>query len=109
MRISVLTGLFACTLVFVGGSASAETTIPVNESTTEKTVVELLSLQSGTALAVIDEAVKKEESPVEPVVIKHIVAKDETLSDIAKANNVEWQRIFDKNIALVDPNVIEVG
>ena len=112
MRKSVLTGLFACTLVFMGGSASAETTVINNETTTEKTVVELLSLQSDTALTVIEEAVKSEEKPVEPVepvVIKHVVAKDETLSDIAKANNLEWKRIFDKNTALADPNIIEVG
>lgn len=109
MRKSVLTGLFACTLVFLGGSASAESTVINNEITTEKTVVELLSLQNDTALTVIDEVVNGDEKPVEPVVIKHVVAKDETLSDIAKANNIEWQRIFDKNISLADPNVIEVG
>jgi len=109
MRLSVLTGLFACTLVCLGGSASAESTALVTETTTEKTVVELLSLPSDSALSVIDEAVKKDTQPVEPVVIKHIVAKDETLSDIAKANNIDWQRIFDKNTSLVDPNIIEVG
>lgn len=115
MRKSVLTGLFACTLVLAGGSVSAEPTILNNETTTEKTVVELLSLQSDSALAVIDEVVKKDEKPaepaepVEPVVIKHVVAKDETLSDIAKANNLEWKRIFDKNTNLADPNVIHVG
>jgi len=109
MRISVLTGLFACTLVFVGGSASAEPSVSVNEKTTEKTVVEILGLQNSTALAVIDSVVKKESTPPEPVVIKHVVAKDETLSDIAKANNIEWQRIFDKNTTLINPNVIDVG
>lgn len=109
MRISVITGLFACTLVFLGGSASAETLAPVNETTTDKTVVELLSLPSDSALTVIDKVVNKDVAPEEPVIIKHVVAKNETLSDIAKANNVEWQRIFDKNTALVDPNVIEVG
>lgn len=109
MRKSVLTGLFACTLVFLGGSASAESTVLNNETTTDKSVVELLSIQNDTALTVIDEVVNQEAKPVEPVMIKHVVAKNETLSDIAKANNIEWQRIFDKNITLVNPNVIEVG
>ncbi len=112
MRISVLTGLFACTLVLAGSSASAETTVLNNETTTEKTVVELLSIQSDTALAVIDEVVKSEEKPaepVEPVIVKHVVAKNETLSDIAKANSLEWKRIFDKNTTIANPNIIEVG
>lgn len=109
MRKSVLTGLFACTLVLAGGSASAESTVLNNQISTEKTVVELLTLESDTALSVIDEVVNKDVKPAEPIVIKHVVAKDETLSDIAKANNVEWQRIFDKNTTIADPNVIEVG
>lgn len=113
MRKSVLTGIFACTLVFIGGSAKAET-LPQEPTITnsEKTVAELLSVGPNTALTEIAEAVKLDQPVVntpEVLVMTHIVAKSETLSDIAKLYSVDWQRIFDKNINLSNPDVIDVG
>lgn len=37
------------------------------------------------------------------------VASGDTLSSIATANNTTWDRIFDKNIEISDPDIITVG
>jgi LysM repeat protein len=111
MRKSVLTGLFACAIVFAKAStASAETLNQEIKTNNDKTVVELLSFEPSNTLSVLTLAIieKPVEEPKAPEVVIHKVAKDETLSDIAKLHNVDWKRLFDKNINLADPDIIEV-
>jgi surface antigen len=114
MRKSVLTGIFACTLIFSGASAditSAEekiTNVPSDDEVVS--VIELLNTKSDSPLVVLtteqdDEAdVKEEKSPK-----KHVVSDDETLSSIAKQYKTTWQRLFYKNDAVKNPDVLEVG
>lgn len=45
----------------------------------------------------------------EPKPIIVIVKKGDTLSKIAKANEVEWKRLFDANEFIADPNIINPG
>ncbi len=111
MRKSVLTGIFACALVFAKAStANAETLNQEQQITNDKTVVELLTIDTNSALSALTYAAvdKPVEEPKAPELVVHKVTMNETLSDIAKQYNVDWKRIFDKNINLIDPDVIEI-
>lgn len=117
MRKSVLTGLFACTLVLVSSTASAsaltqEQTNQINETT----VVELLAIETKTTLVVLSEnealtrvVDAQPKVPEETKVTKHVVTENESLSDIAKMHDTTWNRLFDKNTTLENPDVISIG
>jgi surface antigen len=105
MRIAVLTGLFACVAVF--------------SVTTEKSSAAPLELlqnaKEPTVLAILDEVAGRAEPEVteialaEPIVQKHVLAAGETLTTVAENYGTTWQRLFYKNTAIVDPNIVAVG
>lgn len=106
MRLSVVTGVLACTLVLstnvLSSQASASTTLEVlQKKNDESTVVTMLSV-----LSVVEIKDIKEQKEVTPEAVKHVVKENETLTKIAKQYDIEWKRIFDKNAELEDPNVI---
>ncbi len=121
MRVAVLTGLFACALIFSFGSSSAsaqasKSTDPQIETTkTEKesdapNVIDLLKNEPIVALRVIsddEDTSQNEEDEVDTKV--HVVTENETLTIIAKQNDVSWKRLFDKNNQIKDPDYLEVG
>jgi surface antigen len=111
MRTAVITGLFAFVLVI--GLNSTKTSALSEETTNNqinKSVVAILSLETDSALKVIDEVTSEPENPVEPTPQqKYVVIKDDTLSMIAVKFGITWQRLYDKNVQLVDPNVLDVG
>lgn len=111
MRIAVLTGLLACTQIFAQATtiASAAPEIKILNNK-EQSVVSILSIESDTALSVITkQAVEEEEKVVEPQVQKHVVEDNESLITIAKQHGVSWNRLFDKNTNIENPDVISVG
>ncbi len=110
MRKSVLTGIFACTLFFGMGTSRASALN--QENTNDQTVVAMLaSTESVTALQVIEKVtqVADTELPEQPVMKKHIVTDNETLSIIAKTYETTWLRLFYKNIDIQDPDIISTG
>lgn len=113
MRKSVLTGIFACTLFLGMGTSRASALNQDNQEKTgdQRVVAILTSTDNVTALQVIDNVtqVADEVLPIEPIVKKHIVAENETLSLIAKTYNTTWQRLFYKNTNIEDPNIISQG
>lgn len=119
MRIAVLTGLFACTLILSVGSSTASAQVANSAITIEKSteavkepqsVIELLSVETETALKVLvaQEIVPPAPEP-QPVITKHVVTENETLSDIAKKYQTTWNRLYDKNTTLENPDLLTVG
>lgn len=53
---------------------------------------------------------KKEAEP-EPAPQPEVysVASGDSLSSIARAHNLEWRRLFDKNTQIADPNILSIG
>ncbi len=123
MRIAVLTGLFACTLILSLSTATASAQTAESATQTEVTqennqlrqsVVDILSAGGEqTILKVLTSeevvAQNEQENPPTPVEIKHVVTENETLSDIAKKYTTEWKRIYDKNQSIADPDLLTVG
>jgi surface antigen len=122
MRIAVLTGLFACALIFTVGTntseaLSADQVLKAENSKqidteidAEPTVVALLSLTSESNLKVlVDGAEEPADQAPTPQPIKHVVTENETLTDIAKKYETTWKRIFDKNTQIENPDIVTVG
>ncbi len=115
MRTAIMTVLFACALVFVHNVPAVNAAPQVLENEKSETIVVGLIVQLNNKdtdkkiAELLQEDSVTESQPVEPVAKVHTVAENETLISIAKLYDVEWTRIFDKNITLVNPNIINVG
>lgn len=101
-----LAAVFMCTVftVFTSQSVSAEA---------DKKIIEIDQTLASSTKDVLQQTVKKEENqpkamePAMPVV--HIVADGETLDSIALNYQTTWQRLFNKNATISDPNILRVG
>jgi surface antigen len=121
MRKSVLTGLFACSLVLVASTASAsaeslDSTATTNKNIQITSIVDLLAINKNEPISVNDtniviqaDGVANELPPTQPEPVKHVVVEGESLSDIAKLHGIEWKRLYDKNASIQNPDVINVG
>ena len=117
MRTSILMGLFACAIIFTVGSNQAsaislpETDTVISSLTIER-MVDVRETSKSPLISLAQEKSIIENVPAvitDPVITKHVVADDENLSKIAEIHDTTWQRIYDKNSKLVDPNIIYVG
>lgn len=104
MRASVIAGLFACAVVFfvVSGKTEAASLELMKINIPEPALQELLSAADIEEL----ETVVVEEKPKQ---IEHKVIENETLSEIAKEYDTTWQRIYDKNLFIEVPDIINPG
>lgn len=106
MRTSVLTGILACALIFLGSSAKAEAAsidlLTINN--TEPAMEQLLAVAD-----IPTTEIATEEKALGPIVTEHTVVENETLSDIAKQYETTWKRLYDKNESLVSPDIINPG
>lgn len=110
MRLTALAGLFACATIFAvsanGPTVSAQSSDILNKETLQKQ-----SFSIG-LLASIKEEAKPAETQAEPKKPEpqiHEVKSDETLSSIAEKYSTTWQRIFNKNENVANPNILAVG
>jgi surface antigen len=120
MRIAVLTGVFACAVIFaVGSDRAGATTLQTNEATdSNDTIVKMVAVSDtnkSSLLRLVDaDLTAVETDPVEPVAeviepTKHVVEKGDSLVKIAEKHNVQWKRIYDKNTTIENPDMINVG
>ncbi len=108
MRTSVLAGILACALIFLGSSAKAEAaSIDLLTINTTEPVMEQLLAVADTPQTQTE--VTTAEPVLGPIVNEHVVLENETLSDIAKQYETTWKRLYDKNESLVNPDVINPG
>lgn len=117
MRLSVLTGVLACAVVFSISTATASaSTSTAAEDKEVQNIAKILAEGSSVdltveefieALEVSDEASENEEAELQVDI--HEVKKDESLSDIAEEHETTWRRLYDKNDHIEDPDYITVG
>jgi surface antigen len=117
MRIAVLTGVFACAVIF------AATSNKVGAATLQSTEANIETISTIERMSAVEETTKsplldivEDEPTVEPAtepvtveVKKHIVTDNESLSDIAKVHSTTWKRLYDKNTQIENPNIINKG
>ena len=109
MRLAVLTGLFACAVVFM-----------LRTENTSASTLDILITNKDNAIVVIDEVAKTEqrvlvgeveavEPEPTPEPITHTVVEGENLSKIAETYSTTWQRLYDKNTEVEQPDRLFVG
>ena len=108
MRKSVLTGILACTLIFLGQSAKADAA-SIDLLTINSTEPAMEQLLEAADIAPRLEAIVAETAPLPLVIIEHKVVENETLSDIAQKFDTTWQRLYDKNESIASPDIINPG
>ncbi len=105
MRFTASAGLFALTIfVIANGSSVHAQALDIINIEQESYIV---ALETGKKETIKKPAQDEDKKTKEP--IKHVIASGETLSSIAKQHKTTWQRIFDKNKVLENPDMIEPG
>lgn len=114
MRVTVIAATLACACAVVtASSGNAEAASLQALNTTEPTGIEIALLEPdkdnpfASELETLDESNNNSVLTAEET--KHTVAQNETLTKIAELYGVTWQRIYDKNTELSDPNNINPG
>lgn len=104
MRVTVLAAtLLTCTLIFMSAPNKAEAEAGISLSNG----IEIALLDSGSSVPFMTEEVVSVSAKQEAnEVVRHTVKKGETLSKIAKIYQTSWQRLYDKNTELQDPDII---
>jgi len=109
MRAAVLTGFFACVFIIAASSTSvsAETT-----NINLQKQFQGVPVKTGILASINLEPVKPVK-PAPPVAVPepkvHVVGPNENLSTIAQKYNISWQRVYDKNLQLDQPDFLTVG
>lgn len=108
-RTAIVAGLFSCGLVFLGSS-----TAKVSAQIIQPPVFEVLTANNE-KLAFLEldqrskEMVNTTTVPVPPQPVEHLVQSGESLEKIASQYQTSWQRLYAKNTAVTDPDVIATG
>lgn len=118
-RTALVAGILSCAIFSITtvGHAKAETLdhLTADESPRINNELTLLGLapraaEEATSQDAEQETDSKEvETPPAPENERHIVVKNENLTDIAKKFDTTWQRIFSKNTQISHPDSITVG
>jgi surface antigen len=120
MRIAVLTGVFACAVIFAVSSNKADAaTLQLNEaSVSNDTIVRMVAVtekSKSPLLEIVEEELENEtknenqENIKQDEPVKHVVGENESLVIIAEIHKTQWKRIYDKNTQIENPDVINVG
>ncbi len=113
MRKSVLTGILACTLIFVSQAGNAEASeIAIekpNEIKASLVNIETMNNTSESPLLKLSEVKEPVDQPEVKKPTVHTVAENETLSTIATQYETTWKRIYSKNVQIADPDLVNSG
>lgn len=108
MRKAALAGLFAFVAILAASSsrASAETLdiLHINKQTNAATILRPIVLASSES--------KKTDTAVQTTISEvkiHVVQPNENLTSIAMQYQTTWQRLFDKNTQIAQPDILQIG
>lgn len=76
---------------------------------TSKDNIQLASLGVKSGLEEVVTEKKEEPVPPKPQPIEYVIKSGDTLAKVAQENGESWQRLFNKNQQIADPNVVQVG
>jgi peptidoglycan DL-endopeptidase CwlO len=107
MRIVAVAGLFACAIVAAGSSTVNAEALDLLQVNNNESNFAQTSVLASLAVAPDEPAAEPKKAESEPV--KYTVAERDSLSTIAKQHDTTWKRLFDKNEAVKNPDIIAVG
>ncbi|HSX29404.1 MAG TPA: CHAP domain-containing protein [Candidatus Saccharimonadales bacterium] len=113
MRIAAfLAGLLACAAILASGNsvAHAETIGLLALNTNQKTETTTGEVFEPTT-AILASIKSEQELPASKTVpeVVHVVTPGDTLTSVATAYQITWNRLFNKNTQIAQPDVIAVG
>jgi surface antigen len=103
---SALAGLFLCAAIIAVGNSSS---VHAEALDIDKVTVAESPLTEVLQQSIDSNKAKDNSTQDQPKMVSHKVQPNESLSDIATKYQTTWRRLFDKNTAIADPNVISVG
>jgi surface antigen len=122
MRTTVLTGLFACAVLFVIGATPVDASALTARESVSDSNVKIMKVASADAaiipriapvriVANITETENVEAEEIAPIqeIKKYTVEKNDSLEKIGNKFEISWQRIYDKNTQITDPDTINVN
>lgn len=96
-------GLFLC-----AGILSVQN--PQAQAATEDTDTKIMELASVSTTDVLNVYAEPEAKPAQPQpAVEYVVSGGDSLVKIAEQHGEKWQRLFNKNVQIADPNVINPG
>lgn len=108
MRIPVIpTGLLLCVLCLNAGTQKTQALSLESLLATKQIATTQQAEATQPEVATQQEVIAAEPVKVEPIV--HIVQSGESLIKIADLQKTTWQRLYDKNTQIVDPDVLNIG
>ena len=111
MRKSVITGVFACALVFaVSGDKSEAASVDKIEIKNAGIELPLVAKSDDHPLAEFSDeknVTNDKQQTNQPK--KHVVKPGDSLEKIARMYNINWKKIYDKNTTIKNPDQIKVG
>lgn len=106
MRLAaVIAGLLACTVIFLANSG--EVSAQSSKGTEELTSTDVLTLLDESSLA--DRLAKQDTQKPKDNPVEYVVNEGDTLAGIARIYDTQWERVFNKNENITDPNVLTPG
>lgn len=111
---SLIAGVFvmlAISGISVGKASAEELAFPLSQKETSVFDVRthgILKTQE-TKLTLETKQEEKKTEPAPPTVVEYTVVEADSLAKIAKAHNVEWKRLWDKNLNVQHPDMIYPG
>ncbi|MBW3569367.1 LysM peptidoglycan-binding domain-containing protein [Candidatus Parcubacteria bacterium] len=102
MRLTAIAaGVFTCAVIF-----SANTSLAAAETENTKLIPANIKI-AQVVNKELSAAAKPKKNTKKP--IEHMIIKGETLVKISKKYKLEWSRIYDKNLSIKNPDVINTG
>ncbi len=116
MRKLVVAGMFFSIALFsvsqdkVGADA-LDLALAGNEELQTQTIIKAIdtSVSDTVVLSVDMDLEEPEQSTLESKVLEYVIQKGDSLSKIASLHGTTWQRIYDKNVKLEDPDHLLPG
>ncbi len=115
-KTALFAGVFAAAVIFLAEATPAKAMSLDNNASAPASIAELTTINNTKEAPEASDSVTQKEKPEEqntaaqaeptPQSVTHTVVKGDSLSKIAKAHETTWQRLFNKNVQLSHPDVI---
>lgn len=105
-KTAIIAGLVLCAPIFVGAHAKVHAEVPQVKLGNSVNVTEGQRVLAVVNAELTEPAKTAADAPKQ---VEHIVATGETLTSIAQLHQTTWERLFNKNTNLTNPNIINVG
>lgn len=111
MRVTALAGLFACAIIAATSSKASAESLDIlkleNKAITVSEPILLASISTANGFVVSHAPVPPKSE--KPAPIRYKVVENDSLSTIAERHSTTWNRLFNKNESIKQPDLLIIG